>query len=835
MNISYNWLKDYIDIDLSPERVAEVLTSIGLETGGVEEVESIRGGLKGVVIGRVLTCTDHPDSDHLHVTTVDLGDGKATQIVCGAPNVAAGQTVVVATVGTTLYGEGDRTFQIKKSKIRGVESFGMICAEDEIGVGASHDGIIVLDPASAPAPGTPAAEYYGLTSDYVLEVDLTPNRIDAASHYGVARDLGAWQAIHLYGGDVSRVSLRMPEAAAASAIGPEGGIGVTVEDREGCLRYCGLTIRGVRVGESPQWLRDRLTAVGQRPINNIVDITNYILLGLGQPLHCFDIAHLRGSEIRVRTCAPDTEFVTLDGVSRKLDSSDLMICDAEGPVCIAGVFGGLDSGVTEAATDIFLESACFHPTRVRKTARRHGLSTDASFRFERGVDPNLAPVALRIAAAMVVALAGGRICGPEVDILTAEVSDYPVRFSYDRAEKLIGKEIGHEMIDNILAALDIRIAGRNATPGGEELDLLVPTYRYDVRRECDVVEEILRIYGYNNVEMTDTLHASLSYKTLTDTACDLQNMISEQLTAQGFNEILNNSLTAEGYYADNGEWPADTCVRLLNPLSNELSVMRRTLLYGGLESVAHNINRRENDLLFYEFGNVYRLDPDKLPTAESPLAPYSESSRLGIWMTGQIRQPSWIESGRDVTFYDLRAVVDGVLARLGLSQAELRFDVMASGEIFSASLGVATRSGRQLGRLGILAPQTLKKFDIRQPVMYADFDFAALVRTVAGRGVTFRPLPKTHPVRRDLALLIDKSVAMAEVEQVIRESERKMLGEVTLFDVYDDPAHLPEGKKSYAVTFTLQDPERTLQDKQIEAVMNKIVTNLGKRLGATLR
>ena len=831
MNISYNWLKDYIDLQLSPERVAEVLTSIGLETGGIEEVESIKGGLKGIVIGRVLTCEPHPDSDHLHITTVDLGDGKATQIVCGAPNVAAGQCVVVATVGTTLYSD-DKSFQIKKSKIRGVESFGMICAEDEIGVGSSHDGIIVIPDDKAPAPGTPAAEYFGLTSDYVLEVDLTPNRIDAASHYGVARDLAAWQAIHVYGGDVSKVSLRLPEAQATANVRTDGAVSVRVHDTEGCIRYCGLTIRGVKVAESPQWLRDRLTAVGQRPINNIVDITNYILLGLGQPLHCFDLAKVRGSEVNVRCCQEGTEFVTLDGVSRKLSEADLMICDAEGPMCIAGVFGGLDSGVTEQATDIFLESACFHPTRVRKTARRHGLSTDASFRFERGVDPNLAPVALQIAAALVVKLAGGEICGAMTDIYTNPVDFYPVTLSYSHAEKLIGKNIGREMIDNVLDALDIAIVGRD---GDDKVQLHVPTYRYDVRRECDVIEDVLRIYGYNNVEISDTVHSSLSYKSATDRVWDFQDTVSDQLTAQGFNEILNNSLTAEAYYADNAIWPADTCVRLLNPLSNELCVMRRTLLYGGLESLAHNINRRENDLMFYEFGNVYRLDPSKLPTTEAPLAPYSEGQRLALWMTGLVRQPSWIEGGREVSFYDLRAVVDGILARMGFNASELKTTQAQPDDVFAASLEIATRSGKQLGRFGILAAKTTKAFEIKQPVLYAEFDFAAMVKTVVARNVTFTPLPKTHPVKRDLALLIDKQVTMAQVEQTIREAERKLLGEVSLFDVYDDPAHLPEGKKSYAVSLTLQDPERTLNDKQIDAVMGKIVANLGKRLGATLR
>lgn len=824
MNISYNWLKEYVGFDLSPEHLADALTSIGLETGGVEEVESVKGGLRGLVIGKVLTCVEHPDSDHLHITTVDLGDGEATQIVCGAPNVAAGQTVVVATVGTTLY-DGDKQFQIKKSKIRGVESFGMICAEDEIGIGASHDGIIVIK--DDVKPGTPAAEYYGLTSDYVLEVDLTPNRIDAASHYGVARDLSAWLKCH----KTPDAQLSLPSVENFAPDRNEAPTPVSVEDTEGCIRYCGLTIRGVRVQESPDWLRQRLTAVGLRPINNIVDITNYILLGLGQPMHCFDLSKVKGDRIVVRRAAEGEPFVTLDGVERKLSEADMMICNAEAPMCIAGVFGGLDSGVTESATDIFLESACFHPTRVRKTARRHGLSTDASFRYERGVDPNLALYALKVAALMVKEIAGGEICGDITDYYPVPALPYPVELSYDYVNRLIGKNIPEAEIDAILNSLEIDVKARR---DGGVMDLLVPTYRYDVRRPCDVVEEILRIYGYNNVEISDRVHSSLSYRSLTDNLTALTEAVSNQLSAAGFNEILNNSLTAESYYAENGLYPAEACVRLLNPLSSELSVMRQTLLYGGLESLSHNINRREENLRFYEFGNVYRRSAAE-STVESPLAPFSESYRLGIWITGDWRRASWTGAAEPATVYHLRAVVDNILRRMGISERELRFTQQGADDIYSVALSIDTRSGQHLGRLGILNRRVLKSFDIKQEVFYAELDMSALVKLALRRNVSFTPLARTHPVKRDLALLLDTRVTMADVESVVRESERKLLGSVELFDVYEDPAHLPAGKKSYAIALTLQDPEKTLNDKQIDAVMNKIIANLKKRLGAELR
>ncbi len=823
MNISYSWLKQYIDFDLTPEELGAALTSIGLETGTIERVESVKGGLRGIVIGKVLTCEPHPNSDHLHITTVDLGDGQATQIVCGAPNVAAGQTVVVATVGTTLY-DGDKEFQIKKSKIRGTESFGMICAEDEIGIGNSHDGIIVL-PDGCAAPGTPAAEFYNLTDDYVLEVDLTPNRIDAASHYGVARDLKAWMACH-----AEPRTLHKPDTKDFAPDTEAGATPVQVDNTEACPRYCGLTIRGIKVAESPQWLKDRLTAVGQRPINNIVDITNYILLGLGQPLHCFDLSKVEGDRIVVRTCEAGTTFTTLDGVERKLNEADLMICDANKPLCIAGVFGGLDSGVTDTTTDIFLESACFHPTYIRKTARRHGLSTDASFRYERGLDPNFCPYALKVAALLVKELAGGEICGNIVDIYPNPVSPVHVTLDYARMNALIGKELPRETVDSILRSLEIEITEADE----KKAELLVPNYRVDVTRPCDVTEDVLRIYGYNNVEFPDSLHASLSFKTNTDSADDLRRLIAAQLTSAGYNEILNNSLTAEKYYTDLTTYPAEKCVRLLNPLSSDLNVMRQTLLFGGLESLSHNINRKAADLMFYETGNVYFYNSEAQSTAEHPLAPYSESARLALWITGNSRTGNWARPSEEATYYDLRGHVANVLARLGIRESEISLTPGAPTDIFAYGVTIATRSGKQLGYMGAVARKITKACDIKQAVFYAELDWHALVRLALKKTATFAPLPKTMPVQRDLALLIDKAVTFDQVRATVAASERKLLREVSLFDVYEGDK-LPEGKKSYAISIILQDPEKTLQDKHIEQVMNKIITNLQKQLGAQLR
>ena len=823
MNISYSWLKRYISLpdSMTPQEIADDLTSIGLEVGTIEEVESIRGGLRGIVTGHVLTCIPHPDSDHLHITTVDLGGDEPETIVCGAPNVDAGQYVIVATVGTTLY-DGDKEFQIKKSKIRGVESRGMICAEDEIGIDTSHDGIIVLP--DTPKPGTPAAAYYGLDSDWMIEVDLTPNRIDAASHYGVARDLAAFLDCHAGSATLSR-----PSAEGFAIDRADGAVTVEVADTKLCPRYSGVTIRGVKVGESPKWLRDILTTVGQRPINNIVDITNYILLGLGQPLHAFDLAKVAGGKIVVKTCPEGTPFTTLDGVERKLDARDLMICNAEAPMCIAGVFGGLDSGVTESTTDVFIESAYFNPTSVRKTARRHALSTDASFRYERGTDASVTLDVAKIAALLIKELAGGEICGEPVDIYPEPVEPAVVKLDYGYAKRLIGKDIPHDTIDSIARSLEMDIIGRDE----ESLTLRIPTYRVDVTRPCDVVEDILRIYGYNNVEISDRLRGSLSYKSAVDSDRRLRTLVADRLTALGFNEILNNSLTSADYYTDLPGYPADHCVTLLNPLSRDLSVMRQTLLFGGLESLAHNINRTDKDLMMYEFGNVYARRPEAEITAENPLAPFREGARLAIWMTGAMRRANWLRPEAASTVFDLKSIVAGIFAVLGIGEREYTMTPSSNG-LYAASLDIATRSGKSLGTLGILAKGIAKLAGVKQEVVYAELDWTAISALARKKSVSFSPLPKTLPVRRDLALLLDTAVTMAQVEATVRQAGGKLLRSIELFDVYQGDK-LPEGKKSYAIALTLRDDEKTLVDKQIEAVMDKIVAALSKRLGAELR
>ncbi len=828
MNISYKWLRRYIGFELNPKELAAVLTSVGLECDTVTEVESIRGGLRGVVIGKVLTCVDHPDSDHLHVTTVDLGGESPEQIVCGAPNVAAGQTVVVATVGTTLY-DGDKEIKIKKSKIRGVESMGMICAEDELGLGASHDGIIVI--SEDVRPGTPAAEYFNVESDYCLEVELTPNRVDAASHYGVARDLKAKiycdEAMRGSGAEAPVISI--PDPSAFTSDRPDGAVSVTVEDRQGCPRYSGVTIRGVEVRESPEWLKSLLVSVGQRPINNIVDITNFVLLGIGQPLHCFDLDKVAGEEIHVRTCPEGTRFTTLDGVERTLSEADLMICDAEKPMCIAGVFGGMDSGVTESTKSVFIESAWFNPTRVRRTARRHGLSTDASFRYERGTDPSVTVYAARLAAVLIRELAGGEICGDVDDIYPDPVAPAEFDFSLGYCFRLIGKELPRDLVTGILRSLDIDVT---PTADPDVLRLTVPTYRVDVTRPCDVVEEILRIYGYNNVEVGDEARVSLSQRTDVDFSYDLRQLVSAQLTGQGYCEILNNSLTSQAYYAESEKYPLQSCVTLMNPLSGDLSVMRQTLLYGGLETISHNVNRRSADLRLYEFGNIYFRDPAKESTSDRPLAPYSECPVLGLWLTGAAVPASWNAKAAESSVYDLKAVVENIFRRLGVEPAAVR-QTQGSDEIYSARLDMESRSGKHIASLGVIRRATLARFDIDQDVYYAEIEWDALYRLVAKNRVTFTDIPRTQPVERDLALLVDKNVLFVDIEQAIRASERKLLGSVRLFDVYEGK-NLPEGKKSYAVSIQLQDNEKTLNDKQIEAVMAKIIKAV-KALGAELR
>lgn len=832
MNISYSWLKDYVDFDLSAEQLAAALTSIGLECEGIHTVETIRGGLRGIVIGKVLTCVEHPNSDHLHITTVDLGGENPEQIVCGAPNVAAGQTVVVATVGTVLY-DGDKEFVIKKSKIRGVESMGMICAEDEIGVGTSHDGIIVIAGDNLPAPGTPAAEYYGVQDEDVVEVDITPNRIDAASHYGVARDLAAYLTAN--GEGFAPVRARRPAVDDFTIDDPTAKcVSVRVDAPQACPRYCGVTIEGVKVAPSPEWLQKRLRLIGLHPINNIVDITNYILHGLGQPLHCFDRAHIDGDAIIVRTCEAGTKFTTLDGVERTLDAADLMICDGnKRPMCIAGVFGGLDSGVTEQTTSVFLESACFNATSVRRTARRHGLSTDASFRYERGLDANGCIYILKVAALMVKTLAGGTIVGEIQDVYPEKVHRPRVLLETEYMDSLIGQKVPSTAVDAILEALEVETLERHGDASNPTSRLLaVPTYRVDVTRPCDVVEDILRIYGYNKIEMPLQVRSSLSYKSTTDAAADMQRIVANQLSGAGFREILNNSLTAVSYYQDD---EPERCVRLLNPLSQDLAVMRRTLLYGGLESIEHNVNRKSKDLAMYEFGNVYFYDGSRESTVEAPLRPFSQGARLALWLTGDSRVASWQAPALEASFYDLRAYVDNILRHLGFDVArDIVYTVAEPSKLFAAAMNVATRKGKNLGILGIVSRAACGKCDLKVPVFFAELDWDALTNAAQKLGITYYDLPKTQAVKRDLALLIDTSVTMADIEKVVKDSEKKILRDVTLFDVYEGDK-LPEGKKSYAITLTLRDDEKTLQDKYIDNVMNRIIANLRNRLGAELR
>ena len=820
MNISYNWLKEYLDFDLTPVEVADALTSIGLETGGVEEVQTIKGGLEGLVIGEVLTCEDHPNSDHLHITTVNVGGEAPLQIVCGAPNVAAGQKVVVAVNGTKLY-DGDTCVTIKRSKIRGVESNGMICAEDEIGIGTDHSGIIVLPPDAV--VGTLAKDYYNVKSDYVLEVDITPNRVDATSHYGVARDLYAYLKRH-----GKAVTLRLPSVEAFRIDDDTPAIGVVVENTEACLRYSAVTIKGVTVKESPEWLQNRLRVIGLRPINNVVDVTNFILHELGQPLHSFDAGKVKGGKVIVKTVPAGTKFVTLDGVERVLTDRDLMICNTEEPMCIGGVFGGLDSGVTEQTTDVFLESACFHPTWIRKTARRFGLNTDVSFRFERGLDPNNTIYVLKRAALLIQELAGGKITGAIEDVYPKVYEPYTVAVTYEKINSLIGKVIPAETVKSIVESLEMKIVSETA----EGLTLRVPVYRIDVRRDVDVIEDILRIYGYNNVEFSDHVKSSLSYETPTDHSWKLQNLVSEQLCGCGFNEILNNSLTRSAYYTGLSTYPEGHCVMLMNPLSADLNAMRQTLLFGGLESIEHNAKRKLSNIRFYEFGNCYDYNADHKKEGEI-LAEFGEDYRLGIWLAGNRVENNWAHPNEKASVYELKAYVENILLRLGVDMKRVVYGRL-SNDIYAEGLSITTGSGRQLGTLGIVNKKLRELVDVDMEVYFAELSWTQLMKEVKKAKVSFTEISKFPAVKRDLALLLDKGVSFVEVEKIAKDSERKLLREVVLFDVYEGK-NLPAGKKSYAVSFFLQDEGKTLTDKQIDAIMKKIQTNLEQKLGAQLR
>ena len=820
MNISYNWLKEYLDFDLQPEEVSAALTSIGLETGGVEEVQTIKGGLEGLVIGEVLTCVEHPNSDHLHITTVNVGGEEPLQIVCGAPNVAAGQKVVVAVNGTKLY-DGDEVFTIKRSKIRGVESNGMICAEDEIGIGTDHAGIIVL-PAGA-VVGTPAKEYYNVKSDYVLEVDITPNRVDGTSHFGVARDLAAYLKQN-----GKPTELKRPSVDAFKIDDETPAIEVIVENTEACPRYSGVTIKGVTVKESPEWLKNRLNIIGLRPINNVVDVTNYVLHEMGQPLHSFDAGKVTGDKVIVKTMPEGTKFVTLDGVERTLTDRDLMICNTEEAMCIGGVFGGLDSGVTEQTTDVFLESACFHPTWIRKTARRFGLNTDASFRFERGLDANNTIYVLKRAALLIQEVAGGKITGSIQDVYPNPVQPYTVELTYNKINSLIGKDIPVETVKSILASLEMEIVSETT----EGLTIHVPVYRIDVQRDVDVIEDILRIYGYNNIEFSDSVKSNLSYKTATDRSYDLQNLISEQLCGSGFNEIMNNSLTRSAYYDELTTYPVSHCVMLMNPLSADLNGMRQTLLFGGLESIEHNVKRKNGNIRFFEFGNCYDYNVEK-KREDATLAEFSEDYRLGLWVCGDRVENSWAHADEKATVYELKAYVENILIRLGVNLKKVIFGNL-SNDMYSTGVSITTTSGRELGTFGIVNRKICKAMDIDFEVYYAELSWTLLMKETKKNKVTFSEISKFPAVKRDLALLLDKSVQFAEIEKIAEESERKLLKEVSLFDVYEGK-NLPDGKKSYAVSFYLQDETKTLNDKQIDAIMQKIRKNLESKLGASLR
>ncbi len=864
MNISYKWLKRYINLQDDAETVAKILTSIGLEVGTVEERETIRGGLKGLVVGEVLSCEAHPNSDHLHLTKVNVGavDAQGSTvdeqgrhilpIVCGAPNVAAGQKVIVATVGTVLY-DGNESFTIKKGKLRGEDSFGMICAEDEIGVGTDHAGIIVL-PAETPV-GMSAAEYYHVENDTIIEVDITPNRSDAASHFGVARDLYAYYAAHSAELRITNYELHKPSVEAFDELkikNEELKINVFVDAPEACPRYTGVSIKGVEVKESPEWLKNSLLAIGLRPINNIVDVTNFVLHECGQALHAFDADKIKGNEIHVRYAKQGEKFVTLDGVEREMDARDLMIANKEEAMCIAGVFGGLESGVTEGTKNVFLESAYFDPVTIRKTSRRHQLQTDASFRYERGCDPNNTMYVLKRAALLIQEVAGGTIAMDVTDTIANVQRDnvqstkvpfapWEVTIDIQRVNSLIGKAIGEETIERILKALEIEIVEKvqrdNVQSTKDIWKLRVPRYRVDVQRECDVVEDILRIYGYDHVEFPEKLNTSLSYSVKPNPEL-LRRKIAEQLTAQGFNEILNNSLTRVAYYEKLEQMPLSECVKIMNPLSQDLGVMRQTLLFGGLESIARNANRKNSDLKFYEFGNCYHYNYELRITnyeliQNDPLKAYSEEPHFGIWLTGNKTAQSWVRKEEKTSFYQLHAYVNNVLLRLGVDVNKVTVERLEN-ELFSDGLVLKAANGKALGYIGIVSRNQLKTFDIDQEVYYADLEWQTLVKQNKQYKAVINDLPKYPEVKRDFALLVDKNIEFADLARAAFATEKKLLKNVFLFDVYEGK-NLEAGKKSYALSFILQDADNTLKDTQIENVMNRLKATFEKQFNASLR
>jgi phenylalanyl-tRNA synthetase beta chain len=798
MKISYNWLKQFIDTDKTPEQISQILTGIGLEVEVLDKVQAIPGGLEGLVIGHVKESKDHPNSDHLHLTKVDVGTGTDLQIVCGAANVAAGQKVVVAVVGATVHPmEGDH-FKINKSKIRGEVSEGMICAEDEISLGTSHDGIMVLDADAI--PGMLAKDYFKLNDDYLFEIGLTPNRADAASHLGTARDIAAF----------IKTNINKPDVSGFKVDNTDRKIDVVVENETACPRYSSLTISGIEVKDSPKWLKEKLAVIGIRAINNVVDITNYVLHGLGQPLHAFDADAIKGNKVIVKTCPEGTIFKTLDEVERKLSADDLMICNAEEPMCIAGVFGGIGSGVKSTTKNVFLESAYFNPVWVRKTSKRHGLKTDASFRFERGTDPDITVFALKYAAQLIKEVAGGTISSEISDIYPNPIEPFPVEITYKNVDRLIGKVIAHEEIRSIIKALDIEIVNESA----EGLSLKVPPYRVDVTREVDVIEEILRIYGYNNIEIPTQIRASLN-NSVRPEKDDVQNSISDILSANGFNEILSNSLTKSSYSND-----LDHAVKILNPLSNDLDVMRQSMLYSGLEAIAYNQNRRNADLKLYEFGKVYSIKDEK----------YIETQRFSIFLTGAGQTEQWNQKPQQVSFFMIKAVVDGLIARLNIKDLVTE-DATCSKMAYGLQY---MRNGKQLVKFGSVSAASLKKADVDKEVFYADFNFDLILAAVRKNKIVYQEVSKFPAVRRDLSMLIDQQITFGQLKQIAQKTERKLLKEINVFDVYQGDK-LPPGKKSYALSFTLQDEEKTLTDKAIDTVIQKLIYNFGKEAGAEIR
>lgn len=807
MRISYNWLKQFIKLDWKSEETAALLTDLGLEVEGVEKFESLKGGLEGVVAGHVLTCVQHPNADRLRITTVDLGDGNPVQIVCGAPNVAVGQKVPVATIGTTLYDKEGNAFQIKKGKIRGEESHGMICAEDELGLGEGHDGIMVLK--EDVKPGTPASRLFNIETDEVFEIGLTPNRADAMSHWGVARDLRAGlnqKNVHTELITPSVSNFRIDKRTLK--------IDVKVEDSKLAPRYCGVTISGITVKPSPAWLQNRLKSIGIAPKNNVVDVTNYVLHELGQPLHAFDAAKIKGNKVIVKTVPAGTKFTTLDDVERTLHEEDLMICDETGPMCIAGVFGGKNSGVTESTSSIFLESAYFNPVSIRKTAKRHGLSTDASFRFERGIDPTITEYALKRAALLIQETAGGEITSDVVDIYPKKMEDHSVFLNFNNVTNVIGQELPKETIKKILVSLDIKIS----TMSEIGLGLVIPVYRVDVEREIDVIEEILRVYGYNNIGFTQKLNASISNSSRTEDY-KLQNIVAAQLTAIGFNEMMANSLTSPDYVKLSENLKEEFNVLMLNPLSGDLAAMRQSLLFSALEAVSFNINRRRADLKLFEFGKSYH----KLPSG------YDENKHLTLTVTGNRLPETWTQGQKPVDFFMFKGYVNLILARLGLSKLQTQ---PVSKDIFSE--GIAFAAGNDvIVEMGTIKKSILKEFDIKQEVFFADFNWDAIIKMVSVK-IKFAEISKFPEVRRDLALLVDREVSFGDIYAIAKQSEKSLLKDISLFDVYEG-ANLPEGKKSYAVSFTLQDSSKTLTDEQIDKIMGKIRQNLEAQAGASLR